>query len=443
MILGLIAITQSGSFALTKVAVEVITYFEGTKGPGFKPAANVMGGVGPKHVVDFTIGGFTVHDKATGKVLRHWTQREFWSRVEPAKTLIPEKDANDPWMVYDSISERWFAVVAGTHPGVSFLAVSSSSDPLQTWRGTQLPLPKIDPGLKIGVDKNGVYITCANGSPDPTKALDLYVIPRADAIAPNGPVLVRARTFAGLIYSAVPAVDLDPSKSSDSPAVLINNEFGGPTCGKLFLYRVTWKDSKATISEPKTIRLSREYATPRMHGVQPKGGVKLVQAGGRRNQCAFVHGGSVFSCNGAQRTADSRPGILWYEVRIKDGALLQEGFIDSPDCDYLYPSLAVDGKGNLGIGCTRTSEKEFPSVCVMMRSADDPAGTMRPPVVAVKGTTPFKYAGVSAMNFSNYSTTCIDPSASDVLWTYQGYANSNQDRQWCTAWVAFRLEVKK
>src|SRR5262245_59908491 len=284
----LLSMTVAGNFVLADDDVEVISTFEGNKGPGFKPAANVMGGVGPKHVVDFTISGFTVHDKATGAVLRHWTQREFWSRVEPANSLVPQADANDPWMMYDSLSDRWLAVAAGTHPGDSFLAVSSSSDPTQDWRGTQLPLPKIDPGLKIGVDKNGVYISCANGSPDPTKALDLYVIPKADVIAQKGPVLVRAQTLSGLIYSAVPAVDLDPSKSSDSPAVLINNEFGGPTCGKLFLYRVTWKDSKATISEAKTIRLSREYATPRMHGIQPENGVKLVQAGGRRNQCAFV-----------------------------------------------------------------------------------------------------------------------------------------------------------
>jgi hypothetical protein len=51
----------------------------------------------------------------------------------------------------------------------------------------------------------------------------------------------------------------------------------------------------------------------------------------------------------------------------------------------------------------------------------------------------FRYTGVTAMNFSNYSTTCIDPSAPDLLWTYQGYANSAIDRQWCTAWAAFRM----
>ena len=151
----------------------------------------------------------------------------------------------------------------------------------------------------------------------------------------------------------------------------------------------------------------------------------------------------MFSCNGAQRTADSRPGILWYEVRIEDGALLQEGFVDSPDFDYLYPSIAVDSRGNVGIGCTRTSEKEYPSVCVMMHAEGDPAGTMRPPVVAVKGSTVYRHSGATAMNFSNYSTACIDPPDGDLLWTYQGYANSKEDRQWCTAWAAFKLSPKK
>jgi hypothetical protein len=176
-----------------------------------------------------------------------------------------------------------------------------------------------------------------------------------------------------------------------------------------------------------------------MEGVQPEGGVRLAQAGGRRNNCAFVRGGSVFSCNGAQRTGDSRPGILWYEVRIKDGALVQEGFVDSPDCDYLYPSIAVDERGNIGIGCTRTSKTDYPSVCVMMHAAGDAAGTMRPPVVAVKGTTVYRHSGATAMNFSNYSTTCIDPSDGKLFWTFQGYANSKIDRQWCTAWAAFQL----
>jgi hypothetical protein len=408
--------------------VEIVTTFEGNRGPGWKAAANVHGAVGPNHIVDFTEGGFTVHDKATGKRLRHFSQAEFWKQVEPANSLDPQKEANDPWMEYDPLSQRWFATCAGTSVPDSFLAVSTSSDPMQAWKGVKLPLPRIDPGIKIGVDRNGLYVCSTNGSSDMKEALHCYAIPKADAVAAGGPVLTRAQTFPKLVYAAVPAVDLDPNKAADATAVLLNNEFGGPTCSKLYLYKITWSGPRASISAAQAIPLSKTFATPRMEGIQPQGGVRLVQAGGRRNNCAFVHGGSVFGCNGAQRTPASRPGILWYEVRIRDGALLQEGFADDPNCDYLYPSMAVDGKGNIGIGCTRTSEKEFPSVCVMMHAAGDPAGTMRAPVVAVKGSTYFRYAGVSAVNFSNYSATCIDPSAPDLLWTYQGYANSTVDR---------------
>jgi hypothetical protein len=124
--------------------------------------------------------------------------------------------------------------------------------------------------------------------------------------------------------------------------------------------------------------------------------------------------------------------------------LIQEGFVDSPDRDFIFPSVAVDSKGTIGIGCTGTSATEFPSVYVMMRSATDPANTMRRPVAAVRGTTSYHYAGVKAVNLSHYSTTCIDPSNPGLLWTYQACSNSKKDRQWCTAWAAFQIsDVKR
>lgn len=285
----------------TAADIEIVSVIEGDKGPGFKAAANVMGAVGPRHVVNFTIAGFTVQDKATRKILRQQSQLEFWRQVEPVKLLDPSPNANDPWMVYDPLSERWFATIAGTGTGESYLAVSASADPLKPWRGVSLPLPRIDPGLKIGVDRHGVYISCANGSENSREALDIYVIPKANAIDSSGPSLERARIVGKLIYAAFPAVNIGLDQKPETPAVLINNEFGGPTCSELYLYRITWTGTRAEISKAQTIPLSRAYAVPRMEGVQPDGGVKLLQAGGRRNNCAFVHGGSVFSCNGADR----------------------------------------------------------------------------------------------------------------------------------------------
>src|SRR5262249_18419669 len=213
----------------------------------------------------------------TGNVLRHLGQREFWNNVEPPHSIDPQKDANDPWMLYDPLSQRWFATVAGPSDPDSFLAVSTSSDPMQPWKDVQLPLRRIDPGIKIGVDRNGLYSCSANGSSDTKEALHCYVIPKADAIVPEGPLLSRALSFPKLIYSAVPAVDLDPNKAADAPAVLLNNEFGGPTCGKLYLYKITWSGQKASISATQEISLSKAYPLPRIEGLAPPTCIKLPQ----------------------------------------------------------------------------------------------------------------------------------------------------------------------
>ena len=60
-------------------------------------------------------------------------------------------------------------------------------------------------------------------------------------------------------------------------------------------------------------------------------------------------------------------------------------------------------------------------------------------LLAVPSTTCYRHSGVATVNLSHYSSTCIDPPNPDLLWTYQAYANSAVDRQWCTAWAAFSL----
>lgn len=423
--------------------VTIVKAFPADKGPGYrKPAPDAAAAVGPHHAVTLDDRAFVAVEKTSGKVAMDLTQHDFWRRVQPVNTL--DLQANDPRIIYDPLTERWIAWVQGIEPMYGYLAVSVTANPTGTWNGIRFPIPPHNFGAKAGLDKNGFYLTLHNGNNDTHIAHTCYAIPKADLIAPSGPDVSHMQVFPNLEVESFPAMDLDPNKSPDAPQVLLNKEFGN-VAGKLYMYKITWSGLRATISDAQTIPLSKTYSTPNAaveegRAIQPAPGVKLRADEARRTNCVFAHGGSVFGCNGAKHTLQTRPGILWYEVRVNDGALIQEGLIDDPASDYLNPSLAVDRDGNVGLGCTRTSEKEFPSVYVMMHTAGAPPGSMGAPVLALPGTTYYRMNSPTpyGLAWGNYSTTCIDPLDPTLIWSCQEYANSTLDRQWCTAWVAFR-----
>jgi hypothetical protein len=302
----------------------------------------------------------------------------------------------------------------------------------------------------MGVDKNGFYACWWNYTTISTHVLmDGCAIPKADMIAAGGPDLSHANMFTNFEVESFPATDLNPNKGLTDPEVFLNKQFPTDTTTgpitQLCMYKITWSSSiSASMSPVQLIPFSRTYWGP--NGAsgnnvarQPAPGSPLRTDEGRRTIGVFAYGGRVLGCNGGKRTVTSRPGILWYDVRVSDGALLQEGLVDDPSYDYTHPSLAVDEAGNIGLGCTRTSTTEYPSVYIMMHAVSDPPGTMRPPVKAVAGTTYFRYAKYNPIPWGNYSATCVDPSDPNRLWTYQEYANSTNDGQWCTGWASFQF----
>jgi hypothetical protein len=424
--------------------IVILKSFPGDSGPGPKDNPDNTGGVGPSHVVDCTDANIVFHAKKTGDVLRRMTQTEFWKNAQPGFTL---PKLNDPRMIYDPLAARWYTVVqAQSGPPYGFLAVSLSADPTEGWRGVQLPMTPANLGMKLGFDKNGIYITYIVMTGDTHTMHGCLALPKDDAIAADGPRLANVQSFANLEIESFPATDIDPNKPADATEPLLNREFGN-SFSKMYLYKLTWSGKTATLSKAQIIPLGRTYQSPNgasMRGlaVQPAQGHKLRADEARRTTCVYAHGGSIFSCNAAKDSLDSRCGVFWCEIRTSDGALMQEGFVDSPDCDYLVPSLAVDANGNIGLGCTRTSATEFPSACVMIHAAGDPKNTMRTPVVAVKGTSVFRSdrRNTYGLPWGNYNTTCIDPSNPTVFWTYQEYATSSVPSQYDTCWVAFKFK---
>src|SRR5262249_25392058 len=275
---------------------------------------------------------------------------------------------NDPRMLYDALSGRWFASCADDSQHHLYLAVSTSSDPTKSWKGVLTPFGSPDFGFRMGVDKNGFYGCWWNyqyAKNNTHIMMDGCAIPKADMIAADGPNLSRATLFKDFELESFPATDFNPNKTTSEPEIFLNKQFPSDTktglITELCLYKITWAiHTSAVMAAIQLIPLRQKYWGPNGASgdnlaIQPSPGTALRADEGRRTIGVFACGGRVLGCNGAKRTPTSRPGILWYDVRVSDGTLLQEGFVDDPDCDYTHPSLALDGAGNIGFGCTRTS----------------------------------------------------------------------------------------
>ncbi len=266
---------------IAEPGITILATFAGDTGPGPKDAPDNAGAVGPNHVVDFTNANVVIHDKKTGQVLQRRTQTEFWKNTKPAFNF---PKLNDPRLLYDPLTNRWFAVVAELAAGsVGYLAVSDSSDPTKGWNAAKLPMEPTNPGMKLGVDKNGLYIAYYVLTGDTHTMMSVHAIPIADAIAQGGPSMAHLQTFSKLEIECFPATDPDPNKSPDAPAILLNHEFGN-TFSKMFMYKITWNRKSRPFPNCRRSRLSKTYIIPngsslKNQAIQPAPGEK---APGRR-----------------------------------------------------------------------------------------------------------------------------------------------------------------
>ena len=247
-----------------------------------------------------------------------------------------------------------------------------SSDPTKGWKAIKLPMEPTDPGMKLGVDKNGLYIGFYQLTGDTHTMMSVHAIPIADAIAADGPSLAHLQTFSKLEIECFPATDLNPNKTADAPAILLHHEFGN-SFSKMFMYKITWAGSKALISKMQTIPLSKTYIIPnasgKNHAVQP---APAREATPTRAGAPFASTSTATASSPA-----TRPSARSTRVAESSGVKSGPRTVPScrkvlsmiPICRLSVPSLAVDSAGNVVAGLARgpRGQARIPSAYVMMQ----------------------------------------------------------------------------
>jgi hypothetical protein len=131
-------------------------------------------------------------------------------------------------------------------------------------------------------------------------------------------------------------------------------------------------------------------------------------------------------------------GVRWYEFRLdkkRDPVLYQQGTY-APEGFYRWmPSIAMDKKGDIGIGYSFGGVPNFPGQRFAARRAGDPRGqlTLHETVLAKGGASQ-----TNTLRWEDYTTTAMDPSDDCTFW-YVGDYLQEGDTAYRTRIGSFRL----
>ena len=476
----------AASISTVVAQVAVVKTFPGMNGPNPDPirgySSDMMGGVSPRFLVGFINAGFSVRLKDDGSLAQPvQTLDAFWKAAFRNAGTELYGNPYDPRIFYDPLSRRWFAscdslIADGAQRGGTkhmLLAISADDDPTHPWKAVDIEarVARDIDNLKLGLDRNGVYLTGLVWADD--KTIPMVAIPKADLLwtGSASPSLAHVNQFEtpkappdparGTHGSRgdegmIPAFDLNPHKKPGDPMIFVNRfqaTWEGETA--IQIRTVAWTSpTTATMAGPVTIGLGRTYTEPTTQAMQPPLAQKdlvspPIRPGGGRLVNAVVSRGSIWAI--AATEVNGRTGSFWVQIDLSSMKLVQQGTVADSSLDLVFASLNVDGDGNLGIAMNGMSTTTHPSIYVTGRLASDAPGALGPLVRAVEGRyvfVPVKWdlskPGIGT-GYMDYSTVVVDPSEPTLFWTYQEVATNDclpvetHGGRFGTAWVGFRV----
>jgi hypothetical protein len=396
------------------------------------PDAN--GVAGPVHFVEFINGRFSAFDKATGTKLKTMTDLSFWAQ---AGVTIPSGwDVTDPRIIYDPVSQRWFASEVDFDPtgiintNVFLLAVSTSADPTGVWHGLAIPT---DPGgtdfadfPTLGLDAQGVYLSGdmfdVNSNP---VGPSLVSIPKAGLLA-SLPVSTGLTWFGVMTYNArgailQPATCLDGSGVGNILSVAsvgIDNSGNYLTNTSLVSFQVQNPagPGQATLTSSRFLTVP-PYTIP-LDPTQPDGSANLNDGDARFSAKVYEVGGVMYAVHNTE--VNNLAALRWYRINSSTHQVLESGTISDPVMDLFYPSIAANAAGTVVIGYNGSSISTFVSSFAVVGNTSNGVTTFGQPLLLKPGKASYQHPdSTGASRWGDYSATCVDPADPNRFWTIQ------------------------
>ena len=385
-----------------------------------------------------------------GNLIKEFPMNELWSS-------LGANSFGDPIVLYDEIEKRWI-ITEFTGPSNLLIAVSETADPFGSFYAYSFSTPRFPDYPKYAIWGDIITVTTNEQG---AGTLHHYFLDKqalyngsGDAKMQRIAVSGNSNTTAGF-FVATP-VDADGYLLPENPAPismrLNDSSWGQASQDQLELYRfnVDFEDPNMTgveqISIPTTpfdgypcSAQTGGYACVPQPGFWGLDAIPETIMNIPKYRNFGTHESIVLSFITDVTDGDNLSGIRWVELRrdaSTDWYLFQEGTFSPDDgLDRYMPSIALDGKGNIGLAYNVSSKTEHVGLRYTGRLKSDPLGTM---TVQEYNVVNGQNNIISGGRFGDYAQMSVDPADESTFWyttEYGGHLSFSSS----TRIVAFEL----
>ncbi len=386
--------------------------------------------VGPNHIMVLTNNGvgIRIYDKQ-GTLLKSINSTQWWSAVWPTQE-------GDPQIFYDQFSGRWFMlflqVNTSTLTAGNLIAYSDDDDPLGTWY-----MYRLDTNLhgattsdtwgdypQIGFDEQAIYIMTRcfsfSGYFQYTK---IRIISKAELYASNAGPLTYNDIWDITLPTSNTRPDVIHPSFQYSPAGEHYLLYASRTGGNFYsLYKIT---NPVTAPVLTGVNISVPYFGLTPDADQLGGSTILISSNGSHIKTApTFRDGYLYATHSIKNSVyPNYASIKYVKIDVSTNNVVESAELGADKYFYIYPAIAVDKNGNVGITCSRSGDNEYIGSYFTTRRATDPlglgsAGVLQPGL----GNYVIDF-GSGRNRWGDYLGAYLDPADEYSFWMFSEFAS--------------------
>ena len=394
-------------------------------------------------------------DNSAGSI---WSKAGALIKVVDLNTFFPVPVSSgytfgDPRILYDPLSQRWFASGLAFNIGNGsqvYAAASQTSDPTGNWDVYTVSSNAsgvIDDQPMIGVSSDKVVVSWNDYSGSTFDGEETWVLEKSEMLSGSslawsrfGPDTSRFRIVPAQSLTSTTTEWLTYNDAACSAGIPSTCNTGSPVLG---LVAITGTPANSDVAWTEYDPAIAESHAP-LDPLQPGGTTNDQKIDGRLLSAVWQNGllwtSGTDACTPAGDTV-VRDCLRLVQVSTTGStpSILQDFDAGATGAYVYYPAVTMDGSGNLFVSYSESSTSMYPSAFAVDQTAG--ASSLDPSVLVYGGSADYSCSLARVQRWGDYSAAAPDPTLSADIWIAAEYAPSSSDCAWGTVAAEVTLQT--